>query len=214
MLQLSSKSVAIIVAHPDDEILWAGGSILSNPLWKCFIVCLCRKNDSDRAPRFLKSLEALRSEGIMGDLDDGPDQVPLDVRIVGRAILKLLPAKHYDLVVTHSFGGEYTRHVRHEEVGKAVIHLWETGKISASELWAFAYEDGKQSYFPKPIETGTLYFPLSQEVWLEKYRLITETYGFDTQSWEAQTTPHAEAFYKYTDPMKAKESIKVDDDSV
>jgi LmbE family N-acetylglucosaminyl deacetylase len=27
------KSVAIIVAHPDDETLWAGGEILNNPLW-------------------------------------------------------------------------------------------------------------------------------------------------------------------------------------
>ncbi|MBB6002599.1 hypothetical protein [Arcicella rosea] len=26
------KSVAIIVAHPDDEMLWAGGEILDKPL--------------------------------------------------------------------------------------------------------------------------------------------------------------------------------------
>jgi len=27
----NSKTVAIIVAHPDDETLWAGGTILNHP---------------------------------------------------------------------------------------------------------------------------------------------------------------------------------------
>jgi len=30
---LSAKTVAIIVAHPDDETLWAGGTILSHPFF-------------------------------------------------------------------------------------------------------------------------------------------------------------------------------------
>jgi LmbE family N-acetylglucosaminyl deacetylase len=33
-----TKNVAIIVAHPDDETLWAGGTILNHPSWKCFII--------------------------------------------------------------------------------------------------------------------------------------------------------------------------------
>jgi LmbE family N-acetylglucosaminyl deacetylase len=48
------KAVAVIVAHPDDETLWAGGTILSHPSWQWFIVCLCRGSDKDRAPKFLK----------------------------------------------------------------------------------------------------------------------------------------------------------------
>ena len=28
----SNRSVIIIVAHPDDEILWVGGTILNNPI--------------------------------------------------------------------------------------------------------------------------------------------------------------------------------------
>jgi len=41
-----TMTVAIIVAHPDDETLWAGGTILNHPYWKFFITCLCRTNDS------------------------------------------------------------------------------------------------------------------------------------------------------------------------
>ena len=80
MTGLSEKSVAVIVAHPDDETLWAGGTILSHPEWKWFIVCLCRGNDEDRSFRFKKALKILKSEGIMGDLDDGPEQKPLEDR--------------------------------------------------------------------------------------------------------------------------------------
>jgi LmbE family N-acetylglucosaminyl deacetylase len=29
-----TKNVAIIVAHPDDETLWAGGTILNHPYWR------------------------------------------------------------------------------------------------------------------------------------------------------------------------------------
>src|SRR4030043_341894 len=108
MTRFSAKTVALIVAHPDDETLWAGGTILSHPSWKCFIVCLCRGNDKDRAPRFYNALKILKSEGIMGDLDDGPDQKPLNIKDIEHVILDLLPPKHFDLIISHNPSGEYT----------------------------------------------------------------------------------------------------------
>jgi LmbE family N-acetylglucosaminyl deacetylase len=199
-----SKSVAVIVAHPDDETLWVGGTILSHPFWNWFIVSLCRKSDTERAIKFFKSLEILGSEGIMGDLDDGPDQNPLDENELGQTILKLLPPKHFDLIITHSPNGEYTKHLRHEETGKAVIKLWREGKILAKELWLFAYEDGHKKYRPKPIKSASVLFNLPEDIWLKKYKLITETYGFEKSGFEAETTPKAEAFWKFTDSNAAQ----------
>ena len=72
--------------------------------------------------------------------------------------------------------------------------LWNKGIIISKELWTFAYEDGNKAYFPKAIKDASIYEILDQKIWLEKYRLITQTYGFDTHSWEAQTTPKEEAF--------------------
>ena len=188
------KTVAVIVAHPDDETLWAGGTILNNPSWECFIISLCRKNDTDRAPKFYKVLKNLNAKGIMGDLDDGAEQTPLPEKEVEKAILALLPQNHFDLIITHNPKGEYTKHLRHEEISKAVIMLWNKGIIISKELWTFAYEDGNKAYFPKAIKDASIYEILDQKIWLEKYRLITQTYGFDTYSWEAQTTPKEEAF--------------------
>jgi len=198
------KSVAVIVAHPDDETLWTGGITLSHPSWRWFTVCLCRGSDKDRIPRFYKALKILKSEGVMGDLDDGPQQKPLDEKEVERAILDLLPPKHFDLIISHNPSGEYTRHIRHEEVSKAVIKLWHTGKISTNELWTFAYEDGNKEYYPMPVENAPIYQTLTKQIWFRKYSIITGTYGFEKSSFEAETTPQAEAFWQFTDPYDAK----------
>jgi LmbE family N-acetylglucosaminyl deacetylase len=204
MARLFTKTVAVIVAHPDDETLWAGGTILSHPSWQWFIVCLCRANDEDRSLRFYNTLKILKSEGIMGDLDDGPEQKPLKENEVEQAILKLLPAKHFDLIISHNPSGEYTRHRRHEEAGKAVIKLWNNGKISTTELWSFAYTDDDKKHYPMVNENADICRALTERIWLRKYRIITETYGFEKNSFEAETTPRVESFWQFTDPSVAK----------
>jgi len=204
----SSKNVALIVAHPDDETLWAGGTVLSHPSWNCFIVCLCRGSDADRYPRFAQALKVLKAEGIIGDLDDGPEQKPLDDKEIQQTILDLLPANYFDLLISHHPAGEYTRHIRHEETGKAVISLWHSGKISAGELWAFAYEDGQKNYLPRPIETAGIYNALSKRIWRRKYSIISEIYGFKPGSFEAETTPRAEAFWRFYYSFEARKLIK------
>lgn len=204
MNKLNSKSVAVIVAHPDDETLWAGGTILSHPSWNWFIVSLCRGNDEERSAKFFKTLQILGCKGIMGNLDDGPDQNPLNENELEQTILKLLPTKHFDLIISHSPNGEYTRHLRHEETGKAVIKLWQAGKLFTKELWLFAYEDGGKKYYPKPIGNNTAYHLLSKTFWLKKYKIITETYGFEKTSFEAETTPKAESFWQFTNPTDAQ----------
>jgi LmbE family N-acetylglucosaminyl deacetylase len=202
-MRIQTKTVAIIVAHPDDETLWAGGTILNYPYWKCFIVCLSRVNDPERAPRFYNALKALKSDGVIGDLNDEPDQKPLSEIDVEHAIIQLLPFKHYDLIITHNPTGEYTRHIRHEEISRAVIMLWQSGKIFTNELWTFAYEDGNKHYHPKPIEKATIYRTLTNRIWLKKYSIITETYGFKKEDWEAETTPKAEAFWQFLNQSEA-----------
>jgi len=162
----------------------------------------------ERAQKFNKALQVLKSEGIMGDLDDGPDQKPLDEKELEQSILDLLPQKYFDLVISHNPSGEYTRHIRHEETGTAVIKLWRAGKISANELWSFAYEDGNKEYFPRPVETADIYRILTRRIWLRKYSIITETYGFEKNSFEAETTPRAESFWQFTNPYSAEKWLK------
>ncbi len=199
------KNVVIIVAHPDDETLWAGGVLLDNPSWKCYIICLCRGSDKDRAPKFKEVLKNLKAHGKMDDLDDGPEQIPLVPTELERRILRHLPSGAIDLLITHSPFGEYTRHRRHEEIGNAVISLWKKAQIKIDGLWLFAYEDGNRAYYPTPIAEAHQIYVLSEKTWKEKYRIITKTYGFAPESWEAEVCPKTEALWKFSKASKAYE---------
>jgi LmbE family N-acetylglucosaminyl deacetylase len=203
------KKVGVVVAHPDDETLWAGGTILSHPAWNWYILSLCRASDPDRAPKFYRALKELGSEGAMGDLDDGPDQKPLEEYVVEREILGLLPPKHFDILITHNPSGEYTRHIRHEEVSRAVLNLWVSEKVRAGELWTFAYEDGGKAYLPRPVEMAPGYRRLPKRIWQRKYSIITRTYGFGKDGFEAGTTPRAESFWQFRDPFEAEKWLKM-----
>jgi hypothetical protein len=139
----------------------------------------------------------------MADLDDEPEQLPLEQAEIERTIKALIPANHYDLVISHSPAGEYTRHRRHEEIGEAVTHLWHDGQIDAAELWNFAYEDGGGRYLPRAIAASDLHFVLTNNTWQKKYELITTEYNFSKDSWEARATPVAEAFWRFTNSGNA-----------
>jgi len=194
-LSYEYTNCAVVVAHPDDETLWAGGTMLLRPETNWTIVTLCRKSDADRAPKFQKALEQYNAVGAMGDFDDGPEQRPLRTVDVEDAIMDLLPRDRYDLILTHGPWGEYTSHKRHEEVSKAVIALRESERIGARAVWMFAYEDGGNKHLPQPVADADVYIRLPQEIWQKKYEVITDIYGFDAESFEAKTTPKDEAFW-------------------
>ena len=189
------ENCAVIVAHPDDETLWAGGTILMHPEVRWTVVTLCRKSDRDRAGKFFNALEYLHARGKMGDLDDGPEQKPLVEGKVQDTIVSLLPCDRFDLIITHSPRGEYTRHKRHEETAKAVCELWKSGRLPARQMWMFAYEDDGGKKLPEPIREADLSVKLSDDVWRKKYHIITKIYGFGSDSFEAKAAGREEAFW-------------------
>jgi len=206
-----SVRAAVVVAHPDDETIWAGGTVLMHPGWRLTVLSLCRATDHDRAPRFLRAVQELGGMGKMGNLDDGPEQLPLDETEVQQVLLSLLPSEHFDFVLTHSPYGEYTRHRRHEETSKAVIALWEKSLIRTDEVWMLAYEDsgkGGRDDLPRAINTAHLVVPLPENIWQEKYHTITGVYGFSPESYEARITPREEAFWCFHSPAEFQKWLR------
>ena len=205
---MSQKEIALIVAHPDDETLWAGGTIMNHADWNWYVVSLCRGSDKDRAPKFFKALKIFGAEGNMGNVDDGPEQLPLDENEIKDTILSLLNRKIYDLIITHDPAGEYTRHLRHEETSRAVIHLWNDRLLNANELWTFAYDDDGGAIPPRAKKSADIYFRLPESLWKKKYDIITGNYGFPEDGFEAKATTRDEAFCQFTKTTDAINWLK------
>lgn len=201
------RSAAVVVAHPDDEVLWCGGVVLDRPAWAWHIVTACRASDADRAPKFQRVLKTLGATGAMADLNDGPEQTPLDPAHLQATVVALLGRREWDVVFTHGPHGEYTRHRRHEEVCRAVVALWAAGQLSTRVLALFAYEDGRRQYLPRPAPDADVALALTPPMWQRKYDLITEVYGFAADSWEARATPKHEAFRCFASADECREWI-------
>jgi len=203
-----TASAVVIVAHPDDETLWAGGLILARPNWDWFVLSLCRGSDTDRAPKFRRALERLGARGAIADLDDGPEQTPLPAETAQATIRRHLPRRAVDVILTHGPQGEYTRHRRHEETCRAVARLWADGAIDATSLWMFAFGDGGRAYLPRAVPDASHVERLPDRVWQAKYELVTGVYGFAPESWEARVTPRSEAFWCFDRSEDALEWIQ------
>jgi len=191
----SFEKCAVVVAHPDDETLWVGGTVLLHPDSEWTIVAVCRSSDPDRASKFFSALKHLNAAGATGDLDDNPEQTPPAIADIQRTVLELLPSHKFDLVVTHGMWGESTRHLGHEETSKAVSALWNAGRLPARQMWRFAYEDGDGRYPPRAMESADVRARLPDEIWRKKCDIITDVYGFSPDSLEAEAVPREEAFW-------------------
>jgi LmbE family N-acetylglucosaminyl deacetylase len=206
--EAAGTRAAVVVAHPDDEVLWCGGFILSHPTWSWHVVTLCRGDDPDRAPRFRRALARLGATGAMGNLEDGPAQQPLPRNMLERALVTLLPPRSFDLLLTHGPRGEYTRHRRHEECSRVVARLCRQRRIEAGEVWLFAYEDGGRKYLPRVHEAAEIRYRLSLACWRAKRTILRDIYGFLPDSWEVRAAPREEGFIRLraNEPRKSLHS--------
>ena len=185
----------IIVAHPDDETIWAGGLVLSHPDWDWTVLSLCRAGDTDRRPKFFAVCERLGAHGIIYDLDDNPEPSPIEPgRDIGQPILKALGETEWDLCITHGKNGEYG-HTRHKQVHAEVVGLVESGRLNCKELWTFAYESDARKKTCRPADWSNKLIAVTKQNLAEKKRIVRQVYGFKRRSFENRVCVSPESFF-------------------
>lgn len=122
------KNPVVVVAHPDDEVLFASGIILRH--WHrqwTVICCSVPRRDPIRAWKFFESCRRLNVRGQLLPVAESEPNEPL----TGLELLGML--EPYDFIVSHNEHGEYG-HFHHMQV-----HHYVASVVGTRDFATFGY---------------------------------------------------------------------------
>ena len=157
----------MIVAHPDDEILWGGANLIRD---NYFVVCITNGYNLARANDFREILKFTNNSGIILNYPDIQDNIIDDWSEIENGILKdlstILNYKNWDKIVTHGPDGT-TGHYHHKKLNQYVTEI--TKKYN---IYKNLY------YFQKFYKKGQIpnYLPRINDSELEYKRKEVEIY--------------------------------------
>ena len=165
-LDLDGIDKLMIVAHPDDEMLWGGSELIDEDY---LVVCVTCGSDAKRVIEFEKVMESTSEEYVMlgypdktnGERDNW-DTVKEDIIT---DIEKIYALKDWKKIVTHNPEGEYG-HIHHKMTNEIV-----TKNVDKNKLFYF----GKY-YSKKDLEENDIDFVLLDEDTLKKKEEILNLY--------------------------------------
>jgi LmbE family N-acetylglucosaminyl deacetylase len=156
--------VLLLVAHPDDETLFAGGLMLAHPSWEWHVVCMT--GVQERRAQFDTAMECFRREGVNiastrnHEFEDR--YRPADRRLWLAALAKE-DTSSWDIVFTHGYRGEYGHH--HHVWLNLIAHLLYVN------VWDFWQPEVER--LPQLLKTLTVAIPSDSR----KAAIFTHAYG-------------------------------------
>lgn len=151
----------MIVAHPDDEIIFGGAFLLADKGWK--VICVTNGRNKTRSKEFRKVMKDIGAEYEMWDYKDkwGGDFNRKALKKDIERVLKNSP--EINMIVTHSKRGEYG-HTQHKALHEIVK------EIAPDKLYIFKRSKQKLERGLLKQKYRLLKRYKSQDIgWLKKY---------------------------------------------
>lgn len=148
-MDLSGVDKVMIVAHPDDEMIWGGIHLLKD---RYLVVCMTnantRKYGKTRAREFKKVLNKTQDIGIILNYPDYNNRHKVDrwtkcSKSMMKDLTTLLAYKDWKEVVTHNEQGEYG-HIHHKKVHQFVTRCFKKSGLKDAKLEYFGKYHGRK----------------------------------------------------------------------
>ncbi|MFT3951140.1 MAG: PIG-L family deacetylase [Oscillospiraceae bacterium] len=136
-LDLTGIDNLMIVAHPDDDIIWGGAHLMEGSY---LVVCVTGGTSEVRAKEFLKAMDRTGDKAVMLGF---PDKV-LGKRSnwkncsddIEKDLTEIMALKHWNMIVTHNPDGEYG-HNQHILTDQLVTKAYNQVCADEDNLWYF-----------------------------------------------------------------------------
>lgn len=134
---VSHANKLMIVAHPDDELLWGGGHLMDGGY---LVLCVTRGYDAARSEEFRKVVEASGNQLLIMQYPDKVagrrDNWSKVYSKIEKDLKLAVDYKNWDMIVTHNRRGEYG-HIHHTMIHTMVTDIYKEENNKDTDLYFF-----------------------------------------------------------------------------
>lgn len=178
----STKNIKalIIVAHPDDETIFCGGTMLFYPHWNWSIICMTQVRDSERYRQFVDAVESFKGLGVNITFYKTFEKQSVIREEMSESEILIWEEDmrkdniKADIVFTHNISGEYG-HSQHKALSKITSHIYEN-------VWEFICP-GAVNVVPQPYREFVNVVPLSKQILKQKTAVFNSCYRSELCQW-------------------------------